>query len=704
MDHNEWLEQAVKTEFVVLDVENYFYNTDKEFDIPVCPAGEDVMEWRDRWHDYCYAIGFQASSGLPTLIWTEMEPNALSRVELESWLHKLVSSVPIVCHNTAHDTRILTKNFGVGIEEYMQLEDTMLMHNILWAEFPHTLNFCQSLYGSQNRHKDLGTHSVQYLQGDVWETMIINHTLKGELAKDPESEKIYRELQLPLLPITHEAHIGGVRLDQGFLEKISLRLEKQRLDAIETAAKFVQEYKGRSVHVVGKTGKYTLPALEPDPERTVNMNSPKQMNEWLYIREGFKIKHLRKGKSGLLPFGKDQVAALQEQRLPREEDDTFESRLAEGGHPLIEAKAAFTQADRFLSGYIRPNMGRERCYPQFKLHGQATGRWSTTGPNIPGMNKALKPMLIPDEGHVWVGGDWSNAELRIMAEITQDEALLTAFAKGWDLHSMHTAQAFGWDNSRGRFEWMKFKGKLPDDARWADYEGLDYKRGGWWGRVAPGGKDGWKAVKIPEDFPWEQWLLEGGPQPGWMGDKDLFRRFCKILVFRLMYGGSPKAAGDIPGAVALGVPTGKLVQSSRELILAHPSWQEYWDDVGNQAVNEWVVRNWMGRKRKLMSKQPKNRFREGVNFPIQSTVSDLLNKTLRDVKARAPWCRLMFTIHDSFYMQCKAERAEELQGIVLECAEAKIKGDFFIPFDMERIEYNEVTKEKIEITITDNDE
>jgi len=689
MNHNEWLEAAIKTEFVVVDVENFYYNTDKDCDIPPCPAGRDPLEWREEKSDYCYAVGFQASEGLPTLIWSEMEENSLSRIELSEWLLLLVRSVPIVCHNSAHDTRIITKNFGVGIDEYLQLEDTMLMHNILWSEFPHTLNFCQSLYGSQNRHKDLGTHSVQYLQGDVWETMIIHHTLKQEMAKDPESEKVYRELQVPLLPITHEAHIAGIRLDQDFISDLSVKLEKQREDAVQVANKFVQDYEGPE--------KRGLESLKPDAGRKINLNSPKQLNEWVYQREGMKVKYVKKGKSGMYPLGKDQIATLQEQRLPREDDDTFESRLANGGHPLIEAKAAFTQADRFLSGYIRPNVGRDRCYPQFKLHGQATGRWSTTGPNIPGMNKALKPMLIPDVGCVWIGGDWSNAELRIMAEITQDEALLRGFEQGWDLHSMHTAQAFGWDNPRGRYEWALFRNKIK--GPWEDYKELPFKRGGWWGRVAPGE---WKEVAVSEDFPWEQWLIEGGPQPGWIGDKDLFRRFSKILVFRLMYGGSPKAAGDIPGAVSLGVPTGKLVQSSRELILAHPSWQDYWDEVGGIARKECVVRNWMGRKRRLMSTREQNRFREGVNFPIQSTVSDLLNRTLKMIKERAPWCRLMFTIHDSFFMQCKEEKAEELTKIVEECAEYPLKGNFFIPFDIERIEYDEVKKKRIEIKIKEH--
>ena len=113
-----------------------------------------------------------------------------------------------------------------------------------------------------------------------------------------------------------------------------------------------------------------------DPERSVNMNSPKQMNEWIYGHCELKIKGLRRSKKGdkLYPFGKDQIAVLQDQFYPRDEkEDTFESRLEAGGHPLVEAAAEFALADKFLSGYILPYLESDRFYPNFALHGQATG-------------------------------------------------------------------------------------------------------------------------------------------------------------------------------------------------------------------------------------------------------------------------------------------------------------------------------------------
>jgi DNA polymerase I-like protein with 3'-5' exonuclease and polymerase domains len=686
------LEKAIQTDFVVLDVENYYYNTEKDCDLPPMPAGQDREEWIARWDDYCYAIGFQAP-GLPTLVWSELTERHASRGYMGQFLRRLVSSVPIVAHNSAHDVRIITLNWGIQFDEFLRVEDSMLLHNVLWSELPHTLNFCSSLYSTQNRHKQLGTHSVKYLQGDVWTTAEVWHNLKFEVSRDPQSWRIYDEFQRPILKLTHEAHIKGIRLDQNYMRMLATKLERTCEQAQEVADKFVQEFT-RKEKRNRTTGALIYEAVEADPERTINMNSPKQVNQWLFDYCGLKIKGMRKSpKSGMYPTGKDVIAALQDQFVPREDNDTLEGRIEEGGHPLVEAKGAFTQNNKFLTSYIRPYLGKERCYPQFKLHGQATGRWSTTGPNIPGMNGLLKPMIIPDVDEVWVGGDWSNAELRIMAEISDDELLKRGFAEGWDLHSMHCAQAFGWDSPKGRVDWALYKGKIK--GSWNDWKDREFVRNGWWGRVDPGGDHGWKEVKVPEDFPWEQWVLEGGPQPGWAGDKDLFRRFCKILVFRLMYGGSTKSAGDIPGAVSLGLPKNRLVQASKDLILAHPCWQEYWDEYGKQAIELGIVRNWEGRARRLMSTRDANRFREGVNFPIQSTVSDLLNRTLKRVKERAPWAILKFTIHDSFYFGCHVSKRKELEVIVQETAEEPLRANgFFIPFDGEVIGYDEDNKKR----------
>lgn len=701
MGPQEWLDKACQAEYVVLDVENRYYASRTRHDMPDLPDGRPfavaLQEWEIErsptgkvkdgevkykwqlsdellrhvrtWDGYMFAIGF-AANGLPDLVWSELNGGHVGRAEIAAFILALIRSAPTVAHNSAHDVRIIKKNFNIPFSEYRMMHDSMLLHNVLHSEMKHDLNHLSSIYSTQNRHKFLGTHSEIYLQGDVRTTLEVWYNLLAEANRDPQSWKIYLELQLPMLPHILKAHETGVRINRPFMGKMQTELEAQREKAQHVANTFVAGFNSGN--------------MVPDPDRTINLNSSPQKSTWIYGHCGLKLPGLRKGKSGAYPLRKDQVAALQDTFFFRDDNDTFESRLANGGHPLVESIAAFTQADKFLSSYITPFDFTERMYPNFKLHGQATGRWSTTGPNLPGMNKKLKPIIIPDEGEVWVGGDWSNAELRIMAELSGDELLKRGFREGWDLHSMHCAQAFGWDSPRGRYEWAKALRKIDDELPWEEF---DYVRNGdWWGRVAP---NMWKKEKVEPEFDWVRWIVEGGPQPGWLADDDLFRRFCKILVFRLAYGGSPKTASKIPGATSLGLVPARLVQASNDLIAAHLCWQEYWDDMGTKAIEQRIVRNPNGRARRLMDKDPNARFRKGVNFPIQSWVSDLLNRTLIRILDACPWARLVYTCHDSFYVGAPMERCDELAEVVIEAAEAPLRDDFFIPFDMERITYDE---------------
>ena len=678
MNITEWMYAASAAEFLVIDTETYFWAERTKFDMPDLPDGRkyqqaqdelestrgknvkfrsDLGELRahvDQFDGYCFAVGL-GGPGVDTLIWSELDGH-LSRETFGEFVREVVSLAPVVFHNASFDLRILLKNFGVEFDMYKRVDDSMLLHNVLWSELPHSLNFCSSIYSSLNRHKDLGTHSLDYLEADVTTTGEVWMGLKAEADRDPQSWNVYESLQRPLLPIILEAHVTGILLDQGFMATYQETLAGQRDRAQAIANEFV--------------------------EGEINMNSPKQMNEWIYGKCGLKIKGLKPGKSGLMPLGKDELAQLQDQFVPREKEDTMESRISDGSHPLVEAKVGFTQADKFLTGFITPYLHETRIFPQFKLHGQATGRWSTNQPNVPGMNESIKPMMRPDEGECWIGGDWSNAELRIMAELSDDQALKKGFAEGWDLHSMHTSQAFQWDSPKGRFAWAKQFRKV--EGSWDDYTTVgEVRRGqGWWGRVLP---TEWKNVEVPESFDWHDWIVEGGPAPGWKADKDPLRRFCKVLVFRLLYGGSPRSAGAIPGAQNMGLPLARLIQASNDLLIAHPCWESYWDVVGAQAKRDRVVRNHMGRARKLLALKEATRFRAGVNFPIQSSVSDLLNRTLILVKQQAPYLRLVYTIHDSFYFACPLDKREEATYIISKAAIKPLMPGFHIPFDLDII-------------------
>ena len=86
-----------------------------------------------------------------------------------------------------------------------------------------------------------------------------------------------------------------------------------------------------------------------------------------------------------------------------------------------------------------------RYSPNVKLFSQDTGRWSQTGPPDAQLPVKMRKLKGVDPGWPQIGYDLSNAELRIVAELSGDEMFLKAFAEGWDLHTTNCCEIFGWE-------------------------------------------------------------------------------------------------------------------------------------------------------------------------------------------------------------------------------------------------------------------
>jgi len=87
-------------------------------------------------------------------------------------------------------------------------------------------------------------------------------------------------------------------------------------------------------------------------------------------------------------------------------------------------------------------MGVDRVYPSMKIHAQASGRWSITEPPLQQFPDELYALLIPDSDEVWIGWDWDQIELRILAALADDEVYLDAFERGDDVHKYNAAAIF----------------------------------------------------------------------------------------------------------------------------------------------------------------------------------------------------------------------------------------------------------------------
>jgi DNA polymerase-1 len=279
----------------------------------------------------------------------------------------------------------------------------------------------------------------------------------------------------------------------------------------------------------------------------------------------------------------------------------------------------------------------ERVSPSILIFAQDTGRWSQKGPPLAQLPERMRYLIGLDPGHRQVGYDYSGIEAQILARLSGDQIMLDAFAKNWDLHTLNACDLFG----------------------------LEYP------------SDRTKACHIVEGGELEEWRK----LYGWAGEDDPRRKFAKIFLYRTMYGGSAKAAYTIPGAAKLGLSRTELEQAVYRWLAAHPNLREFWDRNGQDAIEKFCVRSVSGRRRILTAINEDSRFREGINHPIQSLVSDIVNMVVIETKELgAPYTlsalhpdnpvQLMGQMHDSLLWQIPEVEYDKLLPRIIQIAEA----------------------------------
>jgi DNA polymerase I-like protein with 3'-5' exonuclease and polymerase domains len=350
----------------------------------------------------------------------------------------------------------------------------------------------------------------------------------------------------------------------------------------------------------------------------INLNSSDQVIQAL-LADGVK---LRSTKADVLVDKRNSFLAV-ESNEDLNEVKMFE-RIDEGAHPLLEARASFIQADKQLSAYINPLFRvngtiQERVYPHFLPTAQDNGRWSTTNPPLAQTPDHLRDIYIPDVGYPWVGWDWDQIELRIFAAMAKDELLLEAFDKKWDLHTLTFCEVFGHP--------------FPQDKSNPHESDVDKE---------------WR-----DNIKWE-------------GKDDKRRRFCKVFVYRLMYGGDPKNASGIPGAKKLGLSGKELVAGSYRWLSKHPRLDSLWRRFKEGAIKQGEARSFLGRRRKLLERNLDRRVRQSYDQPMQAGCSDVFNHTIIEVKRRFNDTSFIYGMHDSLKFSIPLTKLAEYVPQILE--------------------------------------
>ncbi|MFM4827039.1 DNA polymerase I [Aeromonas bivalvium] len=250
--------------------------------------------------------------------------------------------------------------------------------------------------------------AAPYAAEDADITLRLHQTLWGELSKQPELARVFTEIELPLLPVLARMELLGTTIDPKLLHQQSQEIEV-RLAELERQA---HELAGQEF----------------------NLSSPKQLGEILFVKLGLPI--LKKTPKGAPSTAEEVLAELAE---------TYElPRLLMEHRGLAKLKSTYTDK---LPLMIKPQTGR--VHTSYHQAVAATGRLSSTDPNlqnIPVRNeqgRRIRQAFIPSAGYKLVAADYSQIELRIMAHLSGDQGLLTAFAEGKDIHKATAAEVFG---------------------------------------------------------------------------------------------------------------------------------------------------------------------------------------------------------------------------------------------------------------------
>lgn len=250
--------------------------------------------------------------------------------------------------------------------------------------------------------------AAEYAAEDADVTLRLHQTLWPQLAEQGKLGKVLTDIELPLIKILSTIERHGVLIDSALLAKQSEQLSQRIL-----------ELEQQAYAVAGKT---------------FNLASPKQLQEILF--EQMKLPVLKKTPSGTPSTAEDVLAELAlEYDFPK---------LITEHRGLSKLRSTYTDK---LPKMVNPVTGR--VHTSYHQAVAATGRLSSTEPNLQNIpirteeGRRIRQAFIAPPGKQIVAIDYSQIELRIMAHLSADKALVDAFAKGLDVHKATAAEVFG---------------------------------------------------------------------------------------------------------------------------------------------------------------------------------------------------------------------------------------------------------------------
>jgi DNA polymerase-1 len=360
---------------------------------------------------------------IPTLA-PEGDPQLSQKTAIKA-LAPLLSNpkLPKSGHNIKYDMAVLERSgaqvkglaFDTMIAEWLAnpASKNLGLKNLAWARLKEHMTPITDLIGSGKGQLTMDQVPVAQAAPYACADVDMAHRLVGILTSELEEKglwSLFTDVEMPLIPVLTAMEMAGVKLDVAFLEQMSGTLG------------------GRSGELEAKIQEMVGYAF--------NVNSTQQLSDALFKTLELSTQGLRRTKTGHFSTAASVLEGLR------------------GKHPVIDlileyrglAKLKSTYVDA-LPQMVNPHTGR--LHTSYNQAGTVTGRISSSNPNLQyipirtPLGRQVRRAFVAEPGWRLIAADYSQVELRVMAHISGDEGLLSAFARGEDIHASTAAAIMG---------------------------------------------------------------------------------------------------------------------------------------------------------------------------------------------------------------------------------------------------------------------
>lgn len=344
-------------------------------------------------------------------------PSQLSRSEVLEALRPLFfSDLVKVGHNVKFDARSIAKYYG-ELPPGMYADTMLLQHivneNLMSYSLEQLIMHNYGKHDAYARDGKLGkfitsvpfSKAVNYVHLDVRWTWMLYERLWKKIKYDTTLVSLlYQESEV--LRILMHMENEGIPVDHRNMQLLSKELDAKMRDIILALSE------------------YTPPGFNPD--------STKHKQEFLFNKK-------RQGGLGLKPHKLTKGGA------PSVDEETL--RFLEKEHPAIELLIQWSETQKLKSTYVDgllPRLYQSKLHPSFHLHRTATGRLSSSDPNLQNIprDSNVRSLFVAPEGHTLIVADYDQIELRVMGMFSQDKELLNVFNNNIDIHTGAAALLF----------------------------------------------------------------------------------------------------------------------------------------------------------------------------------------------------------------------------------------------------------------------